>query len=387
MSEKERICSVGIWDGTIPGITFDETGKSSYCHLQENLIKSYPRDAQAMKYWESLVEEMKRNGKGKKYDCIVGVSGGTDSSFLLHIAKQYGLKVLAMNLDNGWNSDIAVKNIKTVTSKLGYDLETYVINYEDVKIVLRAYIKAGLPWIDTTTDMAIKAALYKTAYREQIRFILTGSDFRTEGKQPFEWTYSDFKQFNYLWRRFETKKPVTFPVLSYRKLFFYNYCIKIKLYNPFYFIEYSKQTAQKLLTDQYGWEYYGEHHHENIFTKFIISYWLPVKFGIDKRKITYSAQILNGDISREKALEIISRPGYAEKEIAQEISYFLKKLDLSEDNFKDVFQQPNKFYYDYPNSYDLIFNRILGNFAILKKLLPNKPVSVYLSEITRSTSN
>ena len=175
-----RICTRGVWDESIPGISFDENGESNYAKLFDKLVEGYPRGEKGEMIWENVVKKIKNQGHGKTYDCIVGVSGGTDSCYLLYLAKiKYGLRPLAVNLDNGWSSDIAVTNIKKVTNSLNIDLETFVIDYEEVKRVLRAYIKASLPWIDSPTDLAIKAALYKVARREKIRFILNGSDVRS----------------------------------------------------------------------------------------------------------------------------------------------------------------------------------------------------------------
>ena len=192
-----KICTRGIWDTTVPGIKFDENGVSNYAKMLDKLIELSPEGEVGNSYWENIVDRMKEKGKGKKYDCVIGVSGGTDSSYLLHIAKKtYGLRPLAVNLDNGWSSEIAVQNIKKVTKSLDIDLETFVIDYEEVKAVLRAYMKAGLPWIDGPTDNAIKSVLFNIADREGIKFVINGSDFRSEGKQPSEWTYTDSKQMN-----------------------------------------------------------------------------------------------------------------------------------------------------------------------------------------------
>ena len=188
IKEEFQICSRGVWDTTVPGIHFDENGVSNYAHLFDKLAEVYPRGEKGKKEWDKLVKRIKRNGRRKKCDCVIGVSGGTDSSYLLYLAVKEGLKPLAVNLDNGWNSDVAVKNIKKVTNKLGVDLETYVINYEEIKDLLRAYIRSRLPWADMPTDLAIKAVMYKIAAKIGVRYILRGNDFRSEGTQPREWT-------------------------------------------------------------------------------------------------------------------------------------------------------------------------------------------------------
>ena len=358
MAFKGKICSVGVWDESIPDISFDADGKSSYCKLQEKLISDYPRGSGGLNEWRQLVQKMKKSGQKKNYDCIVGISGGTDSSYLLHICKQYDLRVLAVNLDNGWSSDIALKNIKNVTKKLGYDLLTYVIDYEEVKSVLRAYLKASLPWVDSPTDMAIVSSLYKTARREKIKYILNGSDFRTEGKQPFQWTYSDSRQFRFLVRKYENARITSFPVLSLIRIGYLSIIKGIKVIRPYYFLDYSKKKAQEELIRLYDWEYYGGHHHENIFTKFIISYWMYEKFGIDKRKITFSAQIMNGDLTREEAIARINSQPYDPGQVDNQIDYVCKKLDISRDEFIKFFNRPNRYYYNYPNSKKLVYHNL-----------------------------
>jgi N-acetyl sugar amidotransferase len=362
-----RRCSKGLWDTTIPGITFDEDGVSNFCRMQESLMKQYPRGEKGLDDLAKIVSKMKKEGAAKKYDCIIGVSGGTDSCYLLHIAHEYGLKVLVVNLDNGWNSDIVVKNIKVVTTELHYDLETYVIDYEEVKSVLKSYILAGFAWADAPTDDAIKSVLYKVALREGIKYVLNGADFRSEGKQPLAWTYSDSKQLKYITKKFSKSRIKTFPNVSLFNLVFFSLVKRIKTVRPLYFLPYEKKAARKLLEEKYGWLYYGGHHHENIFTKFIISYWLPVKFGIDKRIISYSAQVLSGEISREEALQLLSKPSYDVKSIDENISYILKKLDLSRIEFDKAFNGEKKYYYDYPSYFPLILR-----FAKIGKFISNR---------------
>jgi len=354
-------CKLGIWDETVPGITFDEEGVSNFAKMQLSLMEQYPRGEIGLKEWARIVSYMKKDGKNKKYDCIIGVSGGTDSSYLLHMAKEYGLRVLAVNLDNGWSSDIAVKNIKLLTSILNFDLETYVIDYEEVKCVLRAYIFASLPWIDSPTDIAIKSTLYKIASREKVKYILNGSDFRSEGKQPLKWTHSDTKQLKSLVKKFSPKcKLKSFPLQPLYSFFYYGFVKKIKVIRPLYYLPYEKKKAKTLLKKEYGWIDYGGHHHENIFTKFAISYWLPVKFNIDKRIISLSAQILSGEITRNEALDEIKKPPYNNTNINRDIDYILKKLNIDRKEFEKIFKSENKYFYDYPSNYPIIkrFSRI-----------------------------
>lgn len=372
MKEYKR-CNKGLWDTTVPGITFDENGISNYCRMQESLMRQYPRGEEGLKDWAEKVTKMKKDGKGKKYDCVIGVSGGTDSCYLLHIAHEYGLRVLAVYLDNGWSSDIAVKNIKALTTALHYDLETYVLDYNEVKAVLKAYIYAGLPWIDAPTDDAIRSALYQASSREGVKYALNGGDFRSEGKQPLIWTYSDSKQFRYIVKKFAGIKITTYPTISLVDFAYFGLVKRIQAVRPLYFLPYEKKAARELLKEKYGWIDYGGHHHENVFTKFAISYWLPVKFGIDKRIISYSAQVLSGEISREEALQLKSTPSYNPEIIENDISYVLKKLELTRDDFDKAFRGANKFYYDYPSNFPLILKFAKAGKYISNKIFGFKP--------------
>jgi N-acetyl sugar amidotransferase len=374
MSNDNTVCSKGVWDSTIPGITFDENGASNYSKMFERYRDQYPRGEKGKKDWEEFLSTIKREGKNKDYDCIIGVSGGTDSSYLLHLAKKvYGLRPLAVNLDNGWSSDISVKNIKKVTKALDIDLETYVIEYEEMKDILRSYMKAGLPWVDFPTDQAIKSILYRTANRENIKYVLIGQDFRSEGTQPNEWTYGDAKQLKYVQGKFGSKKLKTFPNMSFLERLYLVYFKKINLIFPFFFTDYNKQDAQKLLIDTYDWEYYGGHHHENLFTKFVISYWLYVKFGIDKRIITLSAQVMSGMVSREEALAELKKIPYNPETLGSEKTFVIKKLGLGEDEFKEIWARDNKTYHDYPSNHESILRIAKFVKPFIQRIMPQLP--------------
>lgn len=383
-----NVCSKGIWNETIPGISFDENGVSNFCKLQEAMMKEYPRGEKGKEDWEALISRMKKSKGNRKYHCIVGVSGGVDSSYLLVLLKDAGLNPLAVNLDNGFNSDIAVQNIFKITKSLSIDLETYVIDYEEIKDLLRSYIKARLPWADTPTDMAIKAVMYKIALKENIKFIIRGNDFRSEGKQPKEWTYSDTKQLKYIYKKFGRKiKLKTYPMLSFSKMIYAGLIKKVKDVRPFYYLDYQKQSAKILLQEKYGWVDYGGHHHENLFTKFVMAYWLPRKFNIDKRIINLSAQILSGAISRELALDLIKQPFGNEKELDELKNYTIKKLDLSEHEFLELWNAPNKKTFDYPSNYNLIYGLVERLSPIIKKVFDYKPMSITEREVIGGSIN
>lgn len=377
-----RICNKGLWNDTIPGISFDENGVSNYAKIQEALCELYPRNESSIEKWKNLVAAMKQKGKNKNYDCIIGVSGGTDSCYLLYLAKEvYGLRPLAVNLDNGWSSDIAVKNIKKVTDQLKIDLYTYVIDYEEVKKVLRSYMKASLPWIDSPTDNAISAVLVKIAKQEGVKYILNGSDFRSEGKQPTEWTYSDAKQLKYLVGKFEKTKLKSFPLQTFWDMVVNNYIKGIKTYRPYYYLPYQKKEAQAFLISTYDWKYYGGHHHENIFTKFAIAYWMPRKFGMDKRIITLSAQIMSGEISRTEALNMLAQPPYDTDQMEKDKDYVIKKLDLSKEEFDAMWQAENKNFTHYPSYMPFIEKYIKPIGKYISFLLPYTPTMLVEKKI------
>jgi len=376
MNSEKKVCSEGIWDSTVPGIAFDSQGVSNYCQMQKTLMQMYPRGKQGKKIWSGIIRNVKRKGKRKKYDCIVGVSGGVDSSYLLYLLSIQGLRVLAVNLDNGWSSDIAVKNIKQMTSALGIDLETYVIDYEEIKDLLRAYMRAGLPWIDIPTDIAIKATMYNSALKLGVKYVFRGNDFRSEGKQPREWTYGDSRQLKYIHNRFgNSRKLKSFPNLPFWKIFYAGFIRGVKEIRPYYYLEYSKQDARRFLAEKFGWQDYGGHHHENIFTKFAIGHWLPEKFGIDKRKITLSAQVISGKITRAEALKMIDQRIYTKSQLDKDIAYIKKKLDISDKEYADIWRSKNKDYLDYPSNFQIIqkFSKFLG--PIIKLVYSTPPMA------------
>jgi N-acetyl sugar amidotransferase len=381
----KRRCKLGIWDETVSAITFDDEGVSNYAKIQQKLMETYPRGEQGQLDWENIVADAKRNLRGK-YDCIVGVSGGVDSSYLLYLLKViYGLEPLAVTLDNGWSTNIAVENIKKMTSKLGIDLETYVIDYEEIKDLMRSYMLAGLPWIDMPTDIAIKSVMYKYALKENVKYIFRGNDFRSEGKQPRAWTYGDGKQLKYIHRKFgKIRKLKTYPYLPYRKIIYAGFIRGIKDIRPYYYIDYAKEEAKKFLEQQFDWQYYGGHHHENSFTKYAMSVWLPDKFDIDKRIINLSAQVLAGTLNRDSAINQISIPALDPKQKEDLCNYILKKLDFQKDEYDQLWNSPNKSYKDYPNYEKLLYFILKFLKPFIKLVYRQTPMTFIEMEINNS---
>ena len=379
MKIKNKICGRCVSDETIPNIVFDNQDGCNYCSQFDAIVADSPNDEEGLSYLNNIVSKaIKKQKKSKsKYDVLVGVSGGVDSTFLVDYAVKNGLRVLAVNFDNGWHSEIAVNNIKKSLDKLNIDLITYVVDYDEMKDLLLSYLKAGIPWADIPTDMGLLATLYKVANKHNIKTIFVGNSFRTEGKQPTAWTHGDSKQLRYIQKNFGKKKIKTYPVLSPFKLIYYGYVKKIKMIRPFNYMKYNKAEAREMLIEKYGWEDYGGHHHESAFTKFAIAYWLPKKFGIDKRKITYSAQVRSGMLDRNEAIDLLSQPPYDENLMEEDKHYVIKKLGITHEEFNEIWNAPNKSIHDYP-SYLPLFDKYLNTaMKIFKYILPFKPMMGY----------
>lgn len=377
MNEEIKFCSRCVMDSTVPDIIFDNSGECNYCKQFDSIINDTPNDQLGESYMEELFNKIRSNGKGKKYDVLIGVSGGVDSTYLVYYAIKNRLRVLAVNFDNGWHSEIAVSNIKNCLEKLGVELVTYVVDYDEMKDILLSYMKASLPWVDGPSDMAINATLFKTANAYGIKYIFNGSSIRTEGKQPDTWTHTDSRQLKYIQKRFGTKKLRSFPNLNPIQLIYYGYYKGIKMIRPFNFIQYSKSTAKQFLEKEYGWKDYGGHHHESAFTKFAIAYWLPKKFGIDKRKVTYSAQVRSGLVMREKALELLSQPPYDPALMEEDKNYVIKKLGITFEEFERIWNEPNKSIFDYPSYLPLFLKYQKIANSVFRKILPFKPLMGY----------
>jgi len=372
-----KICTRCVMDETAPDIWFDEQGICNYCYQFDAIAHDSPNDNRGMEILNQIVDTIKRGATNRPYDVIIGVSGGVDSSYLVHWSVQKGLRPLAVNFDNGWHSEIAVSNIQNCLEKMGVDLVTNVVDYDEMKDLLLSYLKAGIPWADAPTDMALVAALYEAALKHKVKAIFVGNSFRAEGRQPMAWTHCDTRQLQYIQKRFGKEKIKTVPLLSPFKLLYYGAVQGIKMIRPFNYMPYDKATARALLEKEYGWRDYGGHHHESIFTKFAIAYWLYEKFGIDKRRITYSAQIRSGLIEREKALEWLSQPPYNPQQIEEDIIYISKKLGISREEFEMIWDNPNKSIFDYPSYLSLFYNYQKLATVLFKSIFPFKPLMAY----------
>jgi len=348
-----QICTNCVMDTTDPKITFDEDGVCDHCNnFHRNILPNWHPDEAGWQELQKIVENIKKEGKGKDFDCILGISGGVDSSYLTYIAKEtLGLRPLVFHVDAGWNSQEAVNNIERLIDQLGLDLYTEVIDWEEMRDLQLAFFKAAVPHLDTPQDHAFFATMYNFAAKYRIKYILTGANYSTECvKNPIDWHYhaSDLVQLRDIHSRFGTQPLSTFPlanVLKYKV--YYRYFKGVRVVKPLNYIPYIKEEAMQFLMDRFGWQKYPQKHFESRFTKFYEGYWQPVKFGVDKRKAQFSSLILTNQMTRQEALEKLSEPAYDETTIAHEFEYIATKLGISVAELQGYMDAPNKTYRDY----------------------------------------
>jgi len=369
-------CSRCLLDTTVPNIKFDKNGICNYCKNHDELIKYYhifDNEYKTGKLQE-IVTKIKEKGRHNRYDCLIGVSGGTDSIYTLYLAKQLGLRPLALHFDNGWNSEIANHNIQNATKKLGIDLYTYVVDWEEFKKIQIAFLRASVPCVEVPTDIAITGVRFKIAVQENIKYIIDGSSFITEGTVPIDWSYIDGTYLNTINRMFGQQKNLrSHPNITIYKIFYYTFIRKILIIPILNYVDYDKNEARKLLEQELGWRYYGGHHYENIYSHWAFGWYTYHKFGFDKRKISLSGPVRTGKLTREEALKIIESPPDVAPETTE---YVIRKLGLTVKEYDAVMEAPNKSFRDYKTSYDVLkrFKKIV-KFAVDKNLI--SPVAYY----------
>ena len=294
---------------------------------------------------------MKQSGQGKAYDCVIGLSGGIDSCYAAYIAKQKGLRILAVHLDNGWNSEEAVLNIKNVAKKLEIDYESYVLDWEEFKDLQLAFLKASVPEAETPTDIAIPAATHKIAAKYGIKYVISGGNFATEGILPKSWHYNakDLTYLKGIQNKFGNKKLSKFPTFGYMDEMYYKLVKGINMIYLLNYVPYNKEKAMSLLEKELDWKYYGGKHYESKYTGFIQSYYLNKKFNIDYRKATFATQICAGAMTRNEALKILKTIPFKDEKIRFEKEYIAKKLDIALNDLDKIINSPAKWYWDYPN--------------------------------------
>lgn len=350
-----QICTNCVMDTSDSAITFDEKGQCDHCNNFYNSIEpSWDTEEAGAKKLAEVVEQIKKDGEGKPYDCIIGLSGGVDSSYLAwYTVKVLGLRPLLYSVDTGWNLEVAVNNVKKIVDGLGVKLHEDVVDWEALKDLQIAYFKSQVPYQDTPQDHVIFAALYNYAVKNGIKYVLTGGNYSTECvREPNEWVYlNDLRQIKDIHRRFGTRSIKTLPLCGmFKYRLYYRYFKGMKIVRPLDLIPYTKANAIATLKREFDWEPYQNKHFECIFTRFYEGYWLPKKFGYDKRRAHFSSLILTGQFSREAALEILKKPPYDEETAMADMEFIVNKLGLTKEEFLALMEQPNKTYRDYKNS-------------------------------------
>jgi N-acetyl sugar amidotransferase len=339
-------CSMSVMDTIAdPNITFDEQGVCNYYHEFKIQEKNQVKYGEAGKEkLQAIVSEIKAAGKGKKYDCITGVSGGVDSTYLALQAKKLGLRPLIVHFDNGWNSELAVKNIENIISRLGFDLYTLVVDWEEFKDIQMAYLKASVVDIEAITDHAILGTLFRLAAKNDIKYILSGTNVVTEATLPKHWIFNKYDHVNIkdIHAKFGSLKLRTYPLFTGKEK---RMCIRLKgiqSVSPLNYMDYNKAAVKNEIIQELGWRDYGGKHYESVFTRFYQGYILPVKFGIDKRKAHLSNLIFSGQITKEEALAELEKPGYDPQQLKEDYAFVLKKFNLTDAEFDALMKQPRR---------------------------------------------
>jgi N-acetyl sugar amidotransferase len=357
---KYQICTNCIMDTSDSKISFDSSGRCEYCNnYYDNILPNWHPDERGLREITSFVDKIKREGQGRDHDCIIGISGGVDSSYVTHLAKaKFGLRPLLFHVDAGWNSQQAVNNIEKLVDGLDLDLHTEVVDWQEMKDLQLAFFKAQVPHIDTPQDHAFFAGLYNFAAKHGFKYILTGANYSTECvREPLEWHYhaSDLRQLKDIHRRFGSRPLKTFPLSDiFTFKIYYRYVKGIQVVKPLNYVPFHKEEAMQELVDKYGWQKYAHKHYESRFTRFYEGYWLPKKFGYDKRRAHFSSLILTGQMSREEALTRIAQTAYNPDDLAQDFEYIATKLDLTVPELQQIMDGPNKSYRDYANAMTFI---------------------------------
>ncbi len=347
-----QICTRCVMDTTVEEITFDASGVCSFCHYVDTMLR--PRwflNEEGRKRLDQIIQKIKEHGKNKEYDCVIGLSGGVDSSYLAYLAtKKFGLRPLVFHVDGGWNSELATKNIEQIVKKLDIDLFTHVVDWEEMRDLQLAFLKSGVVNQDVPQDHAFFAMLYRYATQYGIKYVLTGSNFATESIMPRSWAYDamDLKHLQTIHRRFGRIKLKTFPTVSFFQYYlYYPFIKKMVIVKPLNYMTYVKADAMSLLQKELGWRYYGCKHGESRFTNFYQTYFLPVRFGFDKRRAHLSSLVLSGQVSRDEALKELQTLPYDWMEVEDVKRFVAKKLGISLDELEGYIHQPKKTHKDY----------------------------------------
>jgi N-acetyl sugar amidotransferase len=358
MHNAYQICANCIMDTSDPDIVFDTQGICNHCRTYNaELPKRVYHGSEAERRLAALVASIKKSGRNKPYDCVVGISGGVDSTYVAYIVKNLGLRPLAIHFDNGWNSELAVNNISKTLNTLGIDLHTYVIDWEEFRSLQIAFLRAATPDGEVPTDHAISALLFHEASKRGIGYIISGMNYATESSSVPAWAYGqmDWRYIRSVNRLFGTSKLTRYPHIGFIRLAWYSLVRRIRVVAILNYLEYNNADAVNLLQDKLGWKYYGGKHYESIYTRFYQGYILPQKYNVDKRIAHLSALINSGQLSRAEALAEMQQNEYTENGMAEaDRIYVQKKLALNDADFNEILKLENRSFRDYPNSYKFI---------------------------------
>jgi len=369
-----KVCTQCIYDERVASITFDVDGVCNYCKQLDELVDEYGTGRQhGEEKFKKIIAEIKRNGKNKKYDCIVGVSGGTDSSYMLYLTKKWGLRPLAVHYDNTWNTATATENIRKVLTALDIDLYTHVVDNKESDDIFKSFFYADVAEIEAATDLALAEVMYRAAWKYGVKYVLEGHSFVTEGVTPVGRNYFDGKYIKSIHNKFGELPMKSYPLMTFSRFIFWSLFARIKKIRPFWYIDYSKEEARSFLEEKYDWKYYGGHHLENRMTAFFHGIYAPQKFKSDFRNNTLSALVRNGKISRDAAWKEYSTPPKVEKDL---LNYFKKRLNLTDKEYEDVMARDSKFWFEYP-TYKKKFEFLRPLFKMLAKA-NLVPMSFYL---------
>lgn len=347
-------------DTSVNEIEFDVDGVCNFCHTyDEQISKDLYYDKNGLERLDKLISEIKKKGSGKEYDCLIGLSGGVDSTYVAYLVKmKYGLRPLAIHLDNGWNSELSVANIEQIVKRLDIDLYTHVLDWELFKDLQISFLKSSIANVELLTDHAIWAVLLHTAAQRKIPYIISGHNIATEAIMPESWIYpsKESRIIKGIQKRFGHYKTNGFPMLSTFNYVDYLLIRRIRWIPLLNYHPYIKSEAKHAIINELGWKDYGGKHYESIFTRFFHAYYLPIKYGYDLRRPYISALILSGQMTREQALKEIAFPTASDEQLNTDRDYVMKKLGLSESEFEEIMSSPPKSFSDYPNNYALWHN-------------------------------
>lgn len=379
MKSTYCICTKCVMDTSDPKIIFDSKGVCNHCREFEEITgKTWFPDEEGAKRLSAILDRIRMTGKDQDYDCIIGLSGGIDSSYMAMKVHEWGLRPLVVHVDAGWNSELAVSNIEKIVKHCGYHLHTHVVDWEEIRDLQLAYLRAGVANQDVPQDHVFFASMYHFAIKHGIRYILSGGNTATEGIFPQAWLGSAMDAVNLkaIHRKYGERSLDTYNTISFFQYYlWYPFVKKMRTIRPLNYMSYNKAEAIKELEQTVGWRAYGRKHGESLFTKLYQNYYLPVKFGYDKRRPHLSSMIASGQMTREEALQKLEEPLYDPEELENDLIYFCKKMQITRNEFDEFMAAPARHYTDFPN-WDMS-HRLLKNIQLIVTRLLGRSIKVY----------